>query len=78
VEAGVRPIDAIRMATLNAAVYLGKEQDLGSITRGKLADLVLLEADPSVDIGNAQAIHTVLKAGVVIDRKQLRVPANAR
>ncbi len=78
VEAGVRPIDAIRMATLNAAVYLGREQDLGSITRGKLADLVLLDADPSVDIGNAQVIHAVLKAGVVIDRTQLRVPANAR
>jgi imidazolonepropionase-like amidohydrolase len=78
VESGVSPIDAIRMATLNGALYLGVERDLGSISRGKLADLVLLSADPSLDIGNAQAIHTVFKGGVIVDRRRLRVPANKR
>ncbi len=78
VESGVTPADAIRMATLNAAIYLGVEHELGSITRGKLADMVLLTADPTRDIKNAQAIDAVFKGGVQIALQQLRVPANGR
>ena len=78
VESGVTPADAIRMATLNGAIYLGVEHDLGSITRGKLADMVLLTADPTRDIKNAQAIDAVFKGGMQIDLQQLRVPANRR
>ena len=78
VEAGVSPADAIRMATLNGAIYLGMEDDLGSITRGKLADMVLLNADPSADIANAQAIEAVFKSGVRIDLNALQLPVNRR
>ena len=76
VESGVPPSDAIRMATLNGAIYLGIEDDLGSISRGKLADMVLLSADPTVDIQNAQAIEAVFKGGTRINLDKLRLPVN--
>ena len=76
VAAGIEPLDAIRIATLNAAVFLGREGDLGSIEPGKLADLVLLSADPLADIRNSQAIDTVIKNGVVVDRSDLDLPVN--
>ena len=46
VEAGLRPDDALRAATINAARMIGKEKDLGTIEAGKAADLVILDADP--------------------------------
>lgn len=74
VAAGISPPDVIRIATLNAARYLGREEDLGSITVGKLADLVLLQADPTQDIGNARRIVAVFKGGQRIDREALSLP----
>lgn len=76
VESGISPIDAIRMGTLNAAAYIGVEDEIGSIEVGKLADMLLLDADPSVDIANTTFIHSVYKGGVWIDRAALDVPAN--
>jgi len=76
VEGGISPLDAITMATRNAAVFLGRERDLGTIEAGKLADLVLLDADPAEDIDNAKKIHAVIKAGAVVDRSALQIPAN--
>ena len=76
VAGGIPALEAIRIGTLNAAAFLGKERDLGSIEEGKLADLVLLNADPVADISNAQDIDMVIKGGVVIDRGRLDLPAN--
>jgi imidazolonepropionase-like amidohydrolase len=76
VDGGIAPVDAIRIATLNAAVFLGRERDLGSIEEGKLADLVLLGADPLADISNAQWVEVVIKAGRIIDRSALDLPVN--
>lgn len=76
VEAGVPPLQALRMATLNAAIYLGLERNLGSISPEKLADLVLLSADPTVDVANSEKIVMVFKNGKRIDREALDVPAN--
>jgi imidazolonepropionase-like amidohydrolase len=76
VAGGVSPADAIVIATRNSARFLGKLDDLGTIEVGKLADLVLLTADPSADINNAKAIDTVVKNGRVIDRKKLDLPVN--
>lgn len=73
-DAGLAPLDIIRIATLNGAVFLGKEDELGSIEEGKLADLVLLNADPTVDIENARAIDMVMKAGEIIDFDNLSLP----
>lgn len=75
-ESGIPPLDVIRMGTLNAAAYIGVEDEIGSIEVGKLADMLLLNADPSVDIGNTTDIYAVYKGGEWIDRAALDVPAN--
>ncbi len=76
VEAGIAPADVIVIATLGGARYLGMEDELGTVQLGKLADLVLLNADPSVDIDNAKDIAMVVKNGEIIDRASLLLPIN--
>ena len=76
VGGGIPPLDAISMATRNGAIFLGKERDLGTLEAGKLADLVLLDADPVASIDNAKRIRAVVKGGAVVDRSALRIPAN--
>jgi len=71
VIAGLTPIEALRAATLNPAKYLGMDQTLGTIETGKLADLVLLDADPLQDIKNTQKIESVIENGRLYDRKAL-------
>ena len=78
VAAGIPPLDALRIATLNGAIFLGRESELGSIEPGKLADMVLLNADPTRDIRNVREIAGVWKAGVAIDRATLQLPINGR
>ena len=74
--AGIPALDIIRIATLHGAKFLGKEDQLGSIQEGKLADMVLLDADPLEDINNAKKVYLVIKYGSVIDRKKLNLPVN--
>jgi imidazolonepropionase-like amidohydrolase len=71
VRAGLMPAQALQVATIDPARFLGRDKDLGSIERGKFADLVLLDADPLSDISNAQKIKTVIVNGRVLDRKAL-------
>jgi predicted amidohydrolase YtcJ len=71
VRGGLTPLEALRTATINPALYLGLEKDLGTIAKGKLADMVLLEADPLLDIGNTHKIDTVILNGRLLDRKAL-------
>lgn len=71
VAAGIAPIDVIRIATHNAAAFLGAAEDFGMVATGMRADLVLLDADPSLDINNAKAIAAVFKNGAIIDRARL-------
>lgn len=78
VATGIEPLQAIRIATLNSAIFLGRERELGSIEAGKRADLVLLEADPAANIGNTTRILQVIKDGRVIDRGALDLPVNRR
>jgi imidazolonepropionase-like amidohydrolase len=75
-EAGISNINIIQMATLNGAKWLGKDDELGSIEEGKLADLVLLDADPSENINNAKMITMVIKNGMIITRESLDLPIN--
>ncbi len=75
-DAGIPPADIIRIATLNGAIFLGRERDMGSIEEGKVADLVLLSADPTEDIRNARQIVEVIKNGRIIDRSRLNLPVN--
>jgi imidazolonepropionase-like amidohydrolase len=76
VAGGIPELEAIRIGTLNAAIFLGKERDMGSIDEGKLADMVLLQGNPLDDISNAQKIELVIKAGRIVDRGALDLPAN--
>jgi imidazolonepropionase-like amidohydrolase len=71
VEAGLTPLEALRAATLNPARVLGSADSLGTIEAGKLADLVLLDANPLADIGNTQRIRAVVADGRVYRRADL-------
>lgn len=67
VEAGLKAEDALRAATINGARMIGREEDLGTVEAGKLADLVILDADPILDIRNVTRIYRTLKGGVVYE-----------
>ena len=71
VEAGLTPLEALRTATLNPAKFFGKEKELGTIEKGKLADLVLLEANPLANINNTRKINAVVLNGRFLDRAAL-------
>jgi len=71
VEAGYTPAEALRAATLAPAQFLGREGDFGTVEPGKIADLVLLDADPLVDIRNTRRIQAVVLHGRFLDRNAL-------
>lgn len=71
VKAGLTPMEALQTATKNAAEYLGKLDSLGTVEKGKLADLVLLDANPLEAIGNIRKISAVVVNGRLLDRKAL-------
>lgn len=71
VEAGLSPLEALRTATLNAAQYLNATDSLGTVEAGKLADLVLLEANPLENISNTQRIAAVVLKGRYLSREAL-------
>jgi hypothetical protein len=72
VEAGLTPLEALQLATINPARFLGREQETGTIEKGKLADLVLLDADPLANIGNTRRINAVVANGRHFSREQLQ------
>lgn len=67
---GMQPIDIIKMGTLNAAIMMHAQDSLGSIEVGKLADMILLDANPLEDIANTSAINTIYKGGKAQKRIQ--------
>jgi len=69
-DAGLTPLQVLRSATTNGAKAMGRD-DLGAIAPGKLADLVLLDADPLADTANLSHASRVIKAGVVYEPQQL-------
>jgi imidazolonepropionase-like amidohydrolase len=71
VELGMSPSQAIVAATRNGAVAARGLKDFGTIEAGKLADLVLLTADPLADIGNLRKVASVIKDGRAVDRAHL-------
>ena len=74
VQAGLSPLEVLRIATQQAAEAVGAEDDLGTLEPGKLADIVLLDANPLENIRNTQSIWRVLKGGWVFDPEKLRPP----
>ena len=68
VKAGLTPMEALQTATRNAAEYAGQLDVVGTIEKGKIADLVLLDADPLADIANTTRINSVVVGGRLLDR----------
>ena len=71
VEAGSRPVEAIRIATLNGATYLGLADRIGTIAAGKNADLSLVKGNPAANIGDVENVIVVFKDGVGYDSAKL-------
>ncbi|HET8945401.1 MAG TPA: amidohydrolase family protein [Candidatus Polarisedimenticolia bacterium] len=71
VEAGFTPVEAIRIATLNGATFLGEERAIGSIAAGKAADLVVVAGNPAKNIDDVEKVETVFKDGIGYDPAKL-------
>ncbi len=75
-DAGLTNMEVLQAATINGARVLGLEEALGSVSKGKNADMVILGSDPLEDIGNLQDIVAVIKNGDIVDRRKLELPVN--
>jgi imidazolonepropionase-like amidohydrolase len=64
-------VEAIRIATLNGARYLGREKTIGTIAVGKNADLLVVRGDPATRITDVENVEMVFKDGVEYDREKL-------
>ena len=73
-EAGIPAMDILVAATATAARVAGKESEIGTLERGKLADLIVLTRDPLADVRNLGAIESVMKSGVIFSEQELLPP----
>jgi len=71
VESGLTPLEAIKVATINGATYLGRADRVGSIAVGKQADLVVLDGNPAAQIADVRKVSLVFKEGVGYDPAKL-------
>src|SRR5271163_1506459 len=71
VEAGFSPVEAIKIATLNGATYMGKQDQIGTIAAGKNADLVVIKGDPGSHISDIENVEIVFKDGIGYDSQKL-------
>lgn len=71
VESGFTPLESIKIATLNGAQFLGVDNQVGSLTPGKQADIMLVKGDPSSKIADIENVELVFKDGVGWDSKKL-------
>ncbi|MBA4189597.1 MAG: hypothetical protein C0467_16550 [Planctomycetaceae bacterium] len=71
VKAGLTPAEALQTATRHPAEYLDRLKDLGTLERGKLADMVLLDANPLDDIRNVRKVHAVMLNGRLFEKEVL-------
>ena len=71
VEAGFTPVQAIRIATLNGAIYEGSQDRIGSVEAGKNADLVVIKGDPARRIDDIENVEIVFKDGIGFDSEKL-------
>ena len=76
VQGGMTPFEALRAATLDGARYLGLDRDIGSLEPGKLADLIVLDANPLEDIRNTESIRWVIVNGRVYDARTMDEAGN--
>lgn len=78
VDAGLTPAEALRTATINPVRYFNLELTHGTIAPKKIADLVILEANPLADIRNTRRIDAVIVRGTLLDRKRLNTALSPR
>ncbi|MDQ3489573.1 MAG: amidohydrolase family protein, partial [Acidobacteriota bacterium] len=83
VQTGFTPMAALQATTVNPAKYLNLSDKLGTIEKGKIAELILLDADPLANIGNTQRINAVVTNGQYLSKEKLQqlladVEANAK
>jgi imidazolonepropionase-like amidohydrolase len=71
VQAGYTPLEVIQAATQGAAKFVGRENELGTVEQGKIADLVLLDANPLENISNTRKILAVIRNGQYLNRAVL-------
>ena len=65
VEAGMPPLETLRTATLYTAQLLGNEEMMGTLTAGKVADIIAVPGDPGTDIAVMMRVNLVMKGGVI-------------
>jgi imidazolonepropionase-like amidohydrolase len=70
-KAGLTPMEALQAATSSSARLLGRDKDMGTVQVGKVADLVMLDANPLERIENTRTVNTVVANGRLLDRKML-------
>jgi imidazolonepropionase-like amidohydrolase len=75
---GIPAADIVTIATLNGAKHLGRDHDMGSIESGKIADMLLLSADPTADVNNMKQIVWVMKSGQLVDEDKLPLAGGPR
>ncbi|MEX2149636.1 MAG: amidohydrolase family protein [Steroidobacteraceae bacterium] len=68
---GLTPLEVLRTATTNGAEVLGLAGEVGAISPGMIADLVILDADPLTDVGNLAKVHRTIRDGIVYDPEKL-------
>lgn len=73
-EAGMKPMDILKAATINGAFAIGHTDQLGTVTPGKFADFVVLNADPVQNISNVRSVFRVVKGGVIYEPEALLKP----
>jgi imidazolonepropionase-like amidohydrolase len=78
VESGFTPVEAIRIATLNGATYLGRQAEIGSIAVGKQADLVVIGGNPAQRIADVRAVELVFRQGIAYDPARLIASVSGR
>ena len=78
VEAGFTPVEAIRIATLNGATYLGLADRIGTVAAGKDADLVVVKGDPASHIADIEQVEITFRDGVGYDDAKLIASVRGR
>jgi enamidase len=71
VQSGFSPVDAVKIATLNGAKYLGRDAKIGTIAAGKQADLIVVRGDPSARIEDVENVEIVFRQGVGYDSPKI-------
>ena len=76
-QGGMTPMEALRAATIDGARYLGLDGDIGSLEKGKLADLIVLDRNPLENIRNSDSVSLVMLNGRLYDAKTLNEIGNS-